>query len=81
MPWEPFFNYRALWVEHERATAGFFQVKDRLEFYVMGRSDAELELKEIDKFYDEYEHAWSTLNQAWSQQRLRYEKTAKHEPK
>jgi len=77
---EPFFNYRALWVEHERANAGFFQLKDRLEYYITGRTDAELDLKEIEKFYDEYEHVWATLNQAWNQQRLQYDKTLKHGP-
>lgn len=66
---EPFFNYRALWIEHERANAGFYQVKDRLDFYVTGRSDTQLDLEEIRKFYDEYENVWSTLNQAWNQQR------------
>ncbi|MFM7235725.1 MAG: SLATT domain-containing protein [Cyanobium sp.] len=25
---EPFFNYRALWVEHERANASLYQLKD-----------------------------------------------------
>ena len=70
---EPFFNYRSLWIEHEKANAAFFQAKDRLEFYVTGRSDDELSLKEIDKFYEEYEDVWSSLNQAWSKQRLLYD--------
>jgi len=78
---EPFFNYRALWVEHERANAAFFQVKDRLEFYVTGRADSDLEMSQIDRFYGEYESAWSTLNQAWSQQRLLAEGGTKAPPK
>lgn len=78
---EPFFNYRSLWVEHEKANAAFFQVKDRLEFYVTGRSDNELSLKEIDKFYEEYEDVWSSLNQAWSKQRLLYDLDGKGKSK
>ena len=67
---EPFFNYRALWVEHERANGSFFHVKDRLGFYVTGRKDDELDLDKLARFYDEYEQVWSTLNAAWSRQRL-----------
>jgi hypothetical protein len=78
---EPFFNYRALWVEHERANAAFFQVKDRLDFYVTGRSDRELDLNEVRKFYDEYERVWAALSQAWTQQRLQYENTGKQAAK
>jgi hypothetical protein len=78
---EPFFNYRALWVEHERANAGFFQVKDRLEFYVAGRGDADLDVKEIDGFYADYERVWSTLNQAWNRERLQSQPDGKHRPK
>jgi hypothetical protein len=74
---EPFFNYRGLWVEHERANAGFYQVKDRMAYYTAGRSDADLEAKEIDKFYDQYEHVWATLNQAWTQRRQQYDDAGK----
>ena len=78
---EPFFNYRSLWIEHEKANAAFFQVKDRLEFYITGRTDDELSLKEIDKFYEEYEEVWSSLNQAWSKQRLLYDLDGKGKSK
>jgi len=78
---EPFFNYRALWVEHERANAGFFQVKDRLDFYVAGRGDADLDVKVIDGFYADYERVWSTLNQAWNRERLQSRPDAKDGPK
>lgn len=74
---EPFFNYRALWVEHERANAAFFSVKDRLEFYVTGRGDAALEPAAINRFYADYESVWANLNQAWSRQRLSAEGTVK----
>ena len=67
---EPFFNYRALWVEHERANAAFFHVKDRLHFYVTGRTESALEPAAIEHFYDEYERVWTRLNQAWLEQRL-----------
>jgi hypothetical protein len=78
---EPFFNYRALWLAHERANADFFQVKDRLNFYVTGRTDAELDSKQIDSYYAEYESVWTTLNQAWSQQRLLADGGVKQNPK
>lgn len=70
---EPFFNYRALWVEHERANAAFFHLKDRLQFYISGRSDSTLEADQIENFYTEYEQIWASLNQAWTTQRQSYE--------
>lgn len=78
---EPFYNYRALWVEHERANAAFFQVKDRLTYYVSGRSDDELEAAELRKFYDEYERVWSSLSQAWTQLRQQYDAEARSPPR
>lgn len=70
---EPFFNYRGLWIEHERANAAFFAVKDRLAFYVTGRADAELELEVINGFYGEYEQVWANLNDAWQHKRQQYQ--------
>lgn len=72
---EPFFNYRALWVEHERANAAFFAVKDRLSFYVAGKSDDDLRADDVARLYAEYEAVWTALNQAWSTQRQKYTET------
>lgn len=69
---EPFFNYRALWVEHERANGAFFAVKDRLNYYVAGRQDADLDATAIGNLYGEYEQVWANLNHAWSTQRQKY---------
>src|SRR6187431_3059560 len=38
---EPFFNYRALWVEHERAKARFNQLHDQIRFYKEGKAEAD----------------------------------------
>ena len=70
---EPFFNYRALWVEHERANAAFFHLKDRMQFYSSGRTESTLEADQIEKFYTEYEQIWASLNQAWTTQRQSYQ--------
>ena len=72
---EPFFNYRALWVEHEKANAAFFAVKDRLNFYIAGRQDTDLNAEQIGKLYAEYEAVWAALNNAWSIQRQKYAET------
>lgn len=69
---EPFFNYRALWVEHERANASLYQLKDRLNFYVTGKEKTGLDISELEEFYAQYEQIWETLNQAWISQRQRY---------
>src|ERR1035441_6763155 len=41
---EPFFNFRALWVEHELALARFYRIKSGLEFYISGTKAEELSL-------------------------------------
>ncbi|NMF82036.1 SLATT domain-containing protein [Nodosilinea sp. P-1105] len=69
---EPFFNYRALWVEHERANASLYQLKDRLNFYVTGKEKTGLDISELEEFYAQYEQIWEMLNQAWIAQRQRY---------
>jgi hypothetical protein len=69
---EPFFNYRALWVEHERANAALYQLKDRLTFYVTGKDDTDLRISDLKEFYAQYEQIWETLNQAWIAQRQQY---------
>jgi len=69
---EPFFNYRALWIEHERANASLYQLKDRISFYVTGKDESGLDISELAGFYAQYEKIWETLNQAWIAQRQRY---------
>ena len=62
---EPFFNFRALWVEHEIALWKLYRLRDKLEFYLAGNSPENISLSEIDKFHDEFQNIWNDLAQSW----------------
>ncbi len=62
---EPFFNFRSLWVAHEEAQAGFYKVKQDLEFYLAGISPNELSSEVIENLYSKYQNVWEAHNQAW----------------
>lgn len=62
---EPFFNYRALWVEHEIALWRFHRLRDRFEYYLAGQPSDMLELQELDKFHAEYQNIWDDLSLSW----------------
>ena len=62
---EPFFNFRALWVEHEAALAKFYRLKDRIEFYLVGKEATQVNPEIIKQYYAEYEEIWSTTSRAW----------------
>jgi hypothetical protein len=62
---EPFFNYRALWVEHELALAGFYRIRDELAFYLSGARAEDLDPKVLKKLHDQYQTVWEQLSSAW----------------
>ena len=66
---EPFFNFRALWVEHELAQAEFYSLKRDLEFYLTGADLEELDFSQLDRFHKEYQRIWTNLSRSWIQHR------------
>ena len=62
---EPFFNFRALWVEHEVALWKFYRLRDKLEFYVSGYNPEKMDFDTINGFYIEYQSIWDELSQSW----------------
>lgn len=66
---EPFFNFRALWVEHESAEAKFKKLYDDFRFYREGKKPEAMESAAIEQFYARYAEAWAELNEAWSRER------------
>ena len=67
---EPFFNYRALWVEHEAALANMYRLKDDVGFYLEGTPPSELSIERLEQFLQRYKEIWGTLNQNY----IRYRK-------
>lgn len=62
---ESYFNYRALWVAHERAKAEFFALSDRVRFFsglTMNDTDR---AQALSQSYAEYERIWGDLNETW----------------
>ena len=62
---EPFFNWRALWVEHESALGDFHKLLDDLRYYLAGRSPEELEAKKMDSVYEDYQNVWKRVSDNW----------------
>jgi hypothetical protein len=62
---EPFFNYRALWVEHETALWKFHRLRDKIEYHIAGRSPELVEAEDLNNFHAEYQAIWDDLSQSW----------------
>ena len=62
---EPFFNFRALWIEHEAALARFYRLKDKIEFYLAGKDADKLNPEIIKQYHVEYEEIWNNTSRAW----------------
>jgi hypothetical protein len=62
---EPFFNFRALWVEHETALWKFYRLKDKVEYYLKGINPELISTKKLDEFQIEYQNIWDELSASW----------------
>ncbi len=62
---EPFFNFRALWIEHEAALAKFYRLKSKIEFYLAGKETDKVNPEVIKQYYTEYDEIWSNSSRAW----------------
>jgi len=62
---EPFFNFRALWVEHEIALWKFRRLRDKIEFYLAGNKPEKMSVDEINSFHAEFQTIWDDLSQSW----------------
>jgi hypothetical protein len=62
---EPFYNFRALWVEHELALARLYRIQSDLGFYLSGTKPEGLELKVLEEFQLRNRQAWEELSTAW----------------
>lgn len=66
---EPFFNYRALWVEQEQAKAKLHRLEDRLVFYLTGKNNNNISLEAIASINEDYQNIWEELSNAWIKER------------
>jgi hypothetical protein len=62
---EPFLNFRSLWIEHENALAGFYLVKDDLNFYLAGIGTENIKDEKVIELYRDYRRVWAKHNEAW----------------
>jgi len=53
---EPFFNYRALWIDHEEAKYMFYKLRDRYNYCLAGRSELPQDL--LDELMREHQRIW-----------------------
>lgn len=68
---EPFFNFRALWVENELAIWKMHSLRDELEFYLASTEKKKIKSEHIINFNKKYVEIWNTLSQAWIENRRR----------
>lgn len=62
---EPFFNFRALWIEHEVALWKFHRLKDKIEYWLAGNNHESMNMEDIDSFQNEFQTIWDDLSQSW----------------
>jgi hypothetical protein len=60
-----YFNFRGLWIEHEEAEWRLHRLKERIEFYMEGRTEEKLDAVTIAKFHDSYQWIWDNLSTSW----------------
>ena len=66
---EPFFSFRALWLEHEEAIARLHRLQDGLSFYLSGKGPGDLSMEVLNDFKDQYQNIWEDLSNAWIRER------------
>jgi hypothetical protein len=60
-----YFSYRGLWIEHEEAEWRLHRLKDRVGFYLEGRTDEQLNASTITEFHESYQWIWDNLSTKW----------------
>lgn len=66
---EPFFNYRALWVESEKGKARFHRLKDDFDYYLIGTPPEKINRNVLNQFHKRNQEIWINLSGAWEEQR------------
>ncbi|MGE3388094.1 MAG: SLATT domain-containing protein [Bdellovibrionales bacterium] len=62
---EPFFNYRALWLESEIGKANLYRLADDLEYYLAGANPEKLDIGVLNNFQQRHDEIWNMLSGAW----------------
>jgi hypothetical protein len=62
---EPFFNFRSLWVEHERALAALYQIQADLDFFLSGIPERDADISKLEDFHRRQQEVWSDLSNVW----------------
>ena len=60
---EPFFSWRAFWIDQEKALGDFRLLQDELDFYMAGREE-DLEKKKLTEYLARYQKIWKTLSES-----------------
>jgi len=66
---EPFFNYKALWVESEKGKARFHRLKDEFDYYLAGTSPDKLDKEVLNQFHRKNQEIWINLSGSWEEHR------------
>ena len=70
---EPFFTYRAFWVEHETALWKLHKLIDKFEYYISGINNDQIDLKILDEYQKKLNDILDELSKNWIEHRKRAE--------
>ena len=62
---EPFFNYRSLWVEHEEAVYKLYELRRDLEFCIKGANKDEISSDVVLEYKQRLNEIWKDLSEKW----------------
>ena len=76
---EPFYSFRALWVEHDEALSELYTVRNDLAYCIVGNTAEQFDAEVLDKFRARHNDVWARLSKKWVQFRRGARHTANDE--
>jgi hypothetical protein len=66
---EPFFNFRAIWIESEQAKSELHRLQDNIQFYIVGTEPEKLDIEVLNRFCQIHDDIWSRFAGSWQEHR------------
>jgi hypothetical protein len=66
---EPYFNMRALWIEHEDAKFRLHRLRDRIDFYRAGLTHEPICAEAVLEFEKQHQDIWERVSTEWLSRR------------
>lgn len=63
--YKTFYNNRELWVKYTMTSNSLKEVKSDFEYYLNGKTDTEIDIKELDSFKNRIQGILNNTNKSW----------------